>query len=190
MNKKFKIKTLPGQKKNLKSKILGFTLIELLVVIGILVATGTIMLSILFVTLRTSKKSDLLVTMKQNGNSALSQIVKSIRYAKSLDSPTSCVPQITNLTSIAITSYLDNAQTTFSCVAGPPSTIASNGASLLDTNSVAVSSCSFTCSQPTLNDSPTINFIFTLSSKNATSLVESTGTIPFQTSVTMRNFNN
>ncbi len=156
-----------------------------MIALVIVTATGTFVLSILFVTLRVSSKSDKLVNLKQNGNIAVSQIVKQIRYAKSLDDPTFCPATAgSSLSTITITSILDNGKTIFSC---GNSTIASNGASLVDTNSVQVTQCSFVCTQPTLNDPPTINLNLTLSSKNASSLVESTASIPFQTSVLMRN---
>ncbi len=169
-------------------KIKGFSLIELLIAAAVFSTIGVITLSILFVTLRLSKKADLLIVLKQNGNAALSQVVKSVRYAKSLNDPVSCTSPIPQ-ESITITSYLDGEQTTFRCVNGPSATVASNGASLLDTNVVKVSSCSFTCSQQNLNDPPTINFKFNLRFKNESNLAETRGELPFQTSVLMRNYN-
>jgi prepilin-type N-terminal cleavage/methylation domain-containing protein len=169
-------------------KIDGFTLTELLVAIGIFSILGTVTVAILFLTLRTSKKSDVLISLNQTGNALISQVGRNIRYARSLDSPLSCVAPNTTQ-SITVTSSLDNGQTTYSCVAGGSSAIASNGASLTDISQVSVPTCSFTCTQRTLNDPPTINFSFTLESKNPTGLLESSGSIPFQTSVTLRNYN-
>lgn len=165
----------------------GFTLVELLLAIAIFSVIGTVSLSILFMTLRAGKKSDLLIVLKQNGNAAMSQVVKNIRYAKSLDIPTSCVTPVT-VSQITLTSIADNGSTEFACTSTAPNTIASNGASLIDTSVAVVTDCSFTCTQPTQNDPPTINFIFKLSSRNATGLVETQASIPFQTSVTMRNY--
>ncbi len=165
----------------------GFTLVELLVAIAIFAIIGTVSLSILFMTLRAGKKSDTLIMLKQSGNAAMSQVVRSIRYAKSLDVPNSCVTPVTT-SQITLTSVLDNGSTTFVCTSTTPNTIASNSASLIDTAFAAVSGCSFTCTQPTVNDPPTINFIFKLSS-NSSGQVETRAIIPFQTSVTMRNYN-
>lgn len=166
----------------------GFTIIELLTAIGILSVLGTVIISILFATLRAGKKADVLVTLKQDGNNVMSQLTRNIRYAKSLDTPSSCpVSPGPPFSTITITSSTDNAQTTYSCDVGPPTTISSNSASLLDTNTVAVSNCSFSCSQVTLNDPPIININFTLSVKSSTNLAETTGALPFQTSVIMRN---
>ena len=167
-------------------KLKGFTLIELLLAFGIISAIGTAILSILFITLRVSRKSDVLIGLKQSGNTVMSQVIKQIRYAKSLDSPGDCRTPIVG--DITITSSLDNAQTTFSCApVNSVNTIASNGASLVDVNAFAVTNCSFTCTQTTLNDPPTISLKFTLT-KASNGFVETTGSVPFQTSVTMRNF--
>jgi type II secretory pathway pseudopilin PulG len=193
MNTKYKISDkMSNNHKDANTGITfeGFTLIELLIVIGVFAATGTVIVSILLATLRASNKADKLMILKQVGNPALSQVVKQIRYAKSLDIPAACPPPPgVTLSSITISSVSDNGQTTLSCDTGATPTIASNGASLLDTNAVAVSACSFTCSQPSAYSPPTINFSFKLDSKNSNNLVETTGSIQFQTSVLMRNYN-
>lgn len=167
----------------------GFTLVELLVAFGIFSILGTITISILFTTLRSGKKSDVLIVLKQNGNTAMSQIVRNIRYAKSLDSPSTCTSTV-NTTSISITSSADDGRTTYSCTGGRYPSIASNGASLIDQNNIRVTDCSFTCSQATLNDPPTISLVFKLNARSPAGIIESSGSIPFQTSVTLRNINN
>ena len=167
-----------------KSK--GFSLIELVVSIGVFALVAGVALSILFTSLRVSRKSEGLVILKEQGDAVLSQMVRQIRFAKSLDTPASCTPAVTT-TSITVTSLSNNAQTTFACTTGASSSITSNSASLIDTNAVSVASCSFVCSQPTVEDPPTIRLQFTLTAKNATSLNETTGSQTFQTSVTMRN---
>lgn len=166
----------------------GFTLIELLTVITILSVIGTIVVTVITITFRGTRKADLLENARQNGDTALSLMVKNIRYAKSLDAPASCVPPPASVTtsSIKITSLLDNQQTIYSCSG---STIASNGASLFDTNSLKVTSCSFVCTQPTLLDPPTITIQYTLSPAKPGSFTETKFTVPFQSSVTLRNLN-
>ena len=165
-------------------KIKGFTLIEILTTIGLLTIIGSIAVSVISLTLRGTKKSDLLQAARQNGDVALSQMVKNIRYASNLNSPASCVPSTTT-SSITITSLLDNGQTTYSCAGG---TIASNSASLFDTTTLTVSACSFVCQQATVNDPPTITIQYIVSPKNPGNFVETHFTLPFQSSVTMRNF--
>jgi len=162
----------------------GFTLLELLTVIGILSIIGTIVVSVITITLRTTKKADLLEAARQNGDNALTQMVKSIRYAQSINAPATCVPTTTT-SSITITSLADYQQTTYSCA---NNTIASNGASLIDNTSMSVSACSFVCTQATVDDPQTITIQYTLIPKNPGSFAETNFTIPFQTSVTLRNF--
>lgn len=165
----------------------GFTLIELLIVIGIFAFLGTITLSVLFVTLRESKKTEVSATIRQNGDFALTQMLRNIRYAKSLDSPAACVPTA-SVSAITITSLTDDAQTTYSCPAGASQTISSNSASLIDTNAVTVVSCSFTCTQTSLTYAPVIKIQYTLRSKNANGFTESSVTIPFESTVVLRNY--
>jgi prepilin-type N-terminal cleavage/methylation domain-containing protein len=166
----------------------GFTLVELLVVIGVFATVSSIIVLILFSTLRASKKSDTLIELKQNGNSAISQISKSVRYAKSLDNPDQCSPSVV-VNSRKITSVQDDAQTTYACVGGSSPTIASNGASLIGTDDIRVSSCIFMCTQSNPNDPPVISLNFTLTSKNSGGGIESSGSVPFKTSIIMRNYN-
>ncbi len=162
----------------------GYTLFELLTVIGILSVIGVIVLSIVFISLRGSQKSEALEIVRQNGDAALSQMVKTVRYAKRLDAPLACTPSVST-SSITLTSLTDNGQTTLSCAS---STLSSNSATLLNTNAVAATSCSFTCAQGRPTDPPTITIQFSLSAKTTGNFSETTATIPFQTSVTMRNF--
>ena len=161
----------------------GFTLVELLTVIGVLSVIGTIAVSVITVTLRTTKKTDLIETARQNSDTALTQMVKNIRYAGDLIYPLSCVPRTT--TSYITISALDtNVQTTYKCVAN---TIQANGTTLFDTNTLKVSTCSFVCEQPALYDHPTITILYTLSPSGAGGLAETSFNLPFQSSVTMRN---
>ncbi len=160
----------------------GFSLIELLTVIGVLAVIGSIVVSVITITLRGTKKTDLLEAARQNGDTALSQMVKDIRYAQSLDFPTSCVPSQTT-SSITITS-LAQTQTTYACTAG---TINANNNSLFNTSSLKVSSCSFVCAQPTVSDPPIITIQYTLTPAVAGNFAETNFTLPFQSSVTMRN---
>lgn len=173
----------------------GFTLIELLAVMVALMAVGTVIGSILFSSLRGTSKTDIVNDVKQNGYFAIAQMTKMLRFAKSLNSlggtPYPC-PQptppnpIPTVTSLVITSF-DGGTTTFDCSSG---TIASNGASLLDTSVVETETCSFTCRQDSSSNYPIIDINFSLKQKYTGSFVEkiaSSTAIPFQTSVSLRN---
>lgn len=180
MKKKLKVQ-------NTKFRVRGFTLVELMVSSAIFITISTIVVSILFNTFRLSQRTESALAVKNNGNTALSQMVNALKYAASLDDPVSCIPPVTDLKEITFTSSFDNGQTTFSCDTGENSSIASNGATLINTNAVTVESCKFTCSQITENGPPTITIQFELTSKQYSGS-SSVTLFPFQTAVTMRNF--
>ncbi len=65
----------------MKKKIDGFTLIEILVVIAILTVIGVILTEIFFRTVRGNSKAELISRIKQNGQTALETIDKTLRSA-------------------------------------------------------------------------------------------------------------
>lgn len=183
-----------SRKSKVKSqKSRGYTLIEILAVIAIFGVVGTIVFSILTTSLQSSNKSEGLITIQQNGNEALSLMSRMIRYSKRITSPASCysgpTPTPVSNTSMTIEN-LDGNSTTFSCNGLPTGTIASNGASLLDTQAVAVTSCSFSCTQTTVYDIPSVTISFILNKRNSNTLVENNSPVSFQTTVTLRNLAN
>lgn len=175
----------------------GYTLVELLAVIIILVVVGTIITSILVSSLRGGNKSNTTNDVRQNGNYIISQMSKMIAYSKSFDGVsvtgakdsyikdcTAVVVPATAYKYIKITSF-DGGTTVFSCNGG---TIASNGADLIDINTISVSSCNFYCSQANKISPVSINVTFILSKKNAGFFAENQTIIPFDTTITPRNF--
>jgi prepilin-type N-terminal cleavage/methylation domain-containing protein len=188
MRKWFKKKFFRSNKNQFQS---GFTLVEMLAVLAITGVVGTLMFQTLSSTLRGANKSDSIATIQQNGNFALSQMSRMVRYAVQLESPTSCYsgPTPAPVVSSSITILnLDNHSTTFSCDTSSGS-FASNSANMLNTQAVAVTACSFSCYQANPYDSPTMTISFTLNKKNANNLVENNSPVNFQTSITMRNIN-
>lgn len=178
----------------------GFTFIELLAVMAVLLVIGGIVTSILFTALRGTTKTGVINDVRQNGNSAITQMAKMLRGAKSLDDPNVCVPPpaptpAPSYSSLTFTSF-DEGVTKFSCdlaTDSSPATISSNGAALLNKDAVSVESCSFSCSQASMIDYPTISIDFSLKSyspRAVNSLVErvaSASAIPFHTSIILRN---
>ncbi len=162
----------------------GYTLVELLAVIGILSVIGSIVVSVIFISLTGSKKTETVEVIRQNGDLTLSQMVKSIRFAKSLDTPANCVPSAT-VSSVTFTPIASDGQITYSCTGD---TLASNGASLLNTTSIRTQSCSFVCTQSTLSSAPTITIQFTLVPAVGGAFAETKAQLPFQSSVTLRNY--
>lgn len=178
----------------------GFTLVELLAVIMILSVVGGVIGAILISTLVGTNKTNSLDNVRQNGNYALLQVSKSIEFSRNFygvssdganyvtnctDPDISPTPTPTQYSSIKIMS--DNGQiVTFSCGG---STISSNSASLIDINTVKTSACFFTCNQENIVQPPTVGINFVLTTARAGNFVENKATIPFSTSVTLRNIN-
>lgn len=172
---------------NQKLKIPGFTLMEVLVSMGVFAIVSTIIITVLFTTFRTSKKSEVVINLKQNGDAAMSQMVREIMYAESLDDPPICTTPVVQDT-ITVTSSSDGGQTTYSCPTVASPVIASNGASLIDSSSIEASNCSFTCSQNSYNDPPTITIQYSLINVDNNKLNDNEAMMDFRTSVSMRNF--
>lgn len=169
------------------SKQAGFTLVEMLAVIAIFVVIGGIVTSILVTSFRTSNKTDIVTAIQNNGNYAISQMAKTIRDARKLQTPFPCVPSV-NASSITVLTP-DNQQVTYACAS---STITSNSASLLDTSQVSLQECSFTCMQESESDLPVIRIRFSLLQKSTSTFAEqiaSASAVVFQTSVGIRNIN-
>lgn len=184
--------------KILKTKDRGYTLIELLIVMVVMITMGGIIVGTLVAVLRGSNKNTTIDDIRRTGNSALIQLSRMIEFSQSfvgvgnmvnnsVSYSSNCVlpspaPTYTYLKLIAF----DNAETIFSC-SGSPLTVASNGASLVDITKVVVSSCFFTCVQNDFADLPIIGINFKLSQKSSSLFFENIYSIPFQTSVKLRN---
>ncbi|MCL5019483.1 MAG: prepilin-type N-terminal cleavage/methylation domain-containing protein [Patescibacteria group bacterium] len=192
----------------------GYTLVELLAVIAIVVVVGVIVTGILISSLRGGSKSNVLDNVRQNGNDAITQMSKMIIYAQSFNGAstdgafytTNCTqvippspsptPSSINYKYIKITSF-DGGTTIFSCngsTDNPPNTLASKSGSLasfslIDTSTVSLVSCYFSCTQTNFGQAPTIGINFTLSQNTSSGFAEKQATIPFQTSLTVRNRN-
>jgi len=178
----------------------GFTLVEMLAVMFVFAVVSSIAGTILVVSLRTSNKSTALANVRSNGNYAISQLSKTIRFARTLQSPFPCI-QITPtpfpITGSSVTIIgADGGQTIYKCTGpsdSPANTITSNGASLMDTSSVVLApgSCTFTCSQQYNSDYPLIGITFGLNSaSNGFQENKASATaIQFSTSILMRNIN-
>ncbi len=172
----------------------GFTLIELLVVIGVFVVIITVIFGILVTVLRSTKNSDSLIEVRQNGEFVISRIVTGLRFAQNLDYPgtfgaaaPACSPGGTKVQKVVVTN-IDQTTTTVSCPASfnAPNYIDMNGSKLTNSNTVLVKSCYFICTQSDISR-PTINIFFNLSKINSSALPEGNSQIPFETSVTLRN---
>lgn len=183
----------------------GFTLVELLASIIVLVAVGSVISGIITASLRGTNKTTTIENIRQNGNYAIAQVSRTIEYAQVfngfsndgttyiitcpfLPSPTPPAPVTTKYKFLKVT-QLNNDPIVYNCTSSSPFTITANGASLIDTDSLALTECVLACIQSRATDVPVIKVSFKLGPKNSNSLVESsTPPILFETSVIIRNY--
>jgi len=181
----------------------GYTVVELLAVMVILAIIGSVIVGIVSSTLRGAGKATSLNEIRQVGNNRLTGVSKMIEFARSFDGISidgltyqdNCIVEFvvpslapTEYHYLKVTSFTNN-QLIFSCsndLGTNEPTFASNSASLIDTTTIDVTNCSFTCSQNYLTQPPIIGIYFTLSKKSTGSVIGS-ALISFETNVTMRN---
>jgi prepilin-type N-terminal cleavage/methylation domain-containing protein len=180
---KFQVSSLKSQVSTQVSIPAGFTFVELLTSVALFAVIGLIGISMLTFTLRGAKKTDAMENIRQNGDVALSKMVRTIRYATSIDDPV-CTSSVVSQ-ELTMTPVVGN-PTTFSCTSVPDS-IAVDGVSLIDTSSIVVRDCSFTCRKDPGTETPTVTINFTLSTKGSSGLFENNVSIPFQSSISIRN---
>ena len=191
----------------------GYTLVELLTVIVVVVVVGMIVATILVSSLRGSNKTTVINDVRDNGNTAITQISRAVEFAKSFEGVSTGEDSDGNVT------YSDNCLSTTITPTPVPNeykfikirtfeeqeivfycpyledigTIATNDATLsqpptpLVDSSMTVSNCYFSCSQSYISQPPTIGINFTLT-KGASSLFsEQKFPLDFHTTVVMRN---
>lgn len=206
--------------RNFFKNISGYTLIEMLAVIFVVVTVGTIITGIIVVSLRDSNRSVNVNEVRQAGNFVLAQMVKNINYSKSFEglakdkvfenggvilrSYKSCLTTDT-YKYLKIKSF-DNSETTYICGSSTDqklyksdttgwkeADINSSLTAIIDpdpTTGFTVSACSFTCSQTNLSVSPTITIDFTVTKATSSLFVENKVSIPFQTTIGIKNYSN
>ena len=184
----------------------GFTLVELLASVIVLVAIGAVIIGIIASSLRGTNKTNNIENIRQNGNYVINQMSKNIEYAQVFGGfssigeiyETSCsksytiptpTPAIATYKFIKVTPTSGNT-IIYNCDGSTlTATSALSGVTpLIDLNSLAVSNCSLTCTQPNSTDVPTIGISFTLGPKNQSTLAENNNSITFKTSIIIRNY--
>lgn len=185
----------------------GFTLVELLASVIVLVAVGSIIAGIVTSSLRGAKKTNTIENIRQNGNYTLSQMSKAIEYAQvfsglsdgAIDATTgektyvaSCFvisPTPAPLVKFIKVAPLNGKPTIYNCddstltIATLNGTITPTPIPLIDETSLSVTGCMISCTQNRATDTPLIGISFSVSPKSG-----STEKIPFETSVTVRNY--
>lgn len=182
----------------------GFTLFELLIVILLMATVGGISTVILVSALRGSDRVNTISEVRSNGNYAITQIAKMIRFAKDIEGVSALASPPPNPSGwdtcdntgnpkkhIKISSF-DNGTTIFSCMneIDKPNNgeISSNSASLINLSKVKVKSCSIKCFRADNNEPPTVTIDFELYANSGSAFYEKQATIPFHASITVRNY--
>lgn len=169
----------------------GFSLIEILVSIAIAITATTVVVAILSSSFRGISKSTVSEEVRQNGNSAITRMSRTIQFAEGFQGASengtsydaSCVMDTgKNYQYIRVLSQ--GTTVTLSC----NNNLSVNSSSLIDLSRVKVTedSCSFSCVQESDVDSPVIGISFELSQASET-VPEKTKSIYFSTTVKMRN---
>ncbi len=160
----------------------AFSLIEILVVISIFAVIGILSTRSIFQTLRSARKSDSLVRVRENINYALGVIERQIRSAESVDCSTVTAINMPYIAEGGI-------GTSFSlATVGTDKFIASGSGALakrLTSNDITVTSATFTCTQ-TFNNPPSINISITAEDNTSTGVEKAS--VTSQTEILLRNY--
>lgn len=150
----------------------GFTLFEMIVAIGIFIVLVLLSGQVFFATLRGSTKTEVVREVRQNADFAVSVMERQLHNAANV--------KVCDGTQV---SYFDQegVLTSFSCVSGADSYIASGGARLTNPD-VAVASCSITCPQTGV-----VEISFTVRQKATSPRPEEAGSYSVSTRVNLRN---
>jgi len=190
------------RKKTLGSR--GYTLVEVLVAVIVVIAIGVIIVSILSSTLRVTRKTNVVSSIRTSGNQAITQMAKLMKFAKKFEGvSTNDITYVLDCTHDVVAptptptpvpyKYLkfkgeDDSEIKFWCD-DTNDTIILNTVSLLDIDTVKVANdkCSFTCSQDRLSTNQVITVYFQLRQAEDSTFAESQFSIPFETSVVLKN---
>jgi len=159
----------------------GFSLIEMLIAISIFAVIGILTTTSVALTLRSGKKSDSLVRVRENVNYALAVIERQIRNAENIDCTTVTAQNLPYVAEGGVAGR-------FNCTTGATGNIASASGALLipiTSSDISITSCSFTCTQTTNN--PAI-IRLSITAENAISNSPEKGSITAETEIITRNY--
>jgi Tfp pilus assembly protein PilE len=154
----------------------GISLIEILIVVTIFAVLGILVSSSIILTLQGSKKSENLVSVRENLDYSMSIIERQVRNADSIE-----------CTSASILSYMDEngKPGSFSCntVSGD-SYIASGSARM--TSSTVIATCSFSCNLGDSVSQPYVDIV--LQGRHATSTGSQGASVTTNTRIYLRDY--
>lgn len=141
----------------------GISLIEILVVVTVFAVLGVMVSSSLVLTIQGTKKSESLIRVRENLNYSLAVVERNIRNANEiLECPNSDTSKIT---------YLDKngVSASFSCVGvGQSDSYIASGSARLTSNTIKITSCTFTCTQADLSNPPSVTVNVAVQDASAT----------------------
>ena len=170
---------------------------EILISVGILAILATLLAQVLYTTTHVNKKTEIITTIKQEGNFALDVIARTLRTARVIDI-TCAVGQTT--AAVARITGPDNTVTTFACFAdGSTARIASESASqtvYLSSGNLTLSSSggadctdsslTFSCPPADGSIQTQVTVSFTLGQIGVAGAAYESGSEPFEATVRMR----
>lgn len=163
------------------NKIKGMSLIEILIVIAIFAIIGILTTRSVALTIKSAKKSDTAIKVRENINYALSIVERQIRNAESINCSTS-TPTLLTYTS------LEGVNTYFSCVSQTGGYYLASGSATvrLTSSDVLLTSCQFSCSQTETNLAPVVSVSINAKDANITGVEGSS--VSVETEITARNY--
>lgn len=191
--------------KSKDSELKGFTLIELLVSLFILTTISSLVIGIVWISLKSTVKANNLSVIRQNGNFAMLQMAKMLQFSKEFQGVSNngntfnfnCQNPGNTLQKYNYVRFTgsDDEDTILGCTSGP-STISSISASLnksislINTAKFKLTSCDFTCTQVNAGLPYTIGIKFTIEKKTPGNIFDEPAPLVFKNSVTLRNSSN
>lgn len=157
----------------------GFSLIEMLVVMSIFAVIGILTTTSVVLTLRSGKKSDSLVRVRENVNYAFSIVERQVRNSGKITPCTGVATSTLSYTSI------EGIPASFACVTPGANGYVASGSARLTSSDISITSCSFTCTQ-TVNNPAIVKVNIT--AEDATSTATEKGSITTQTEIIVRNY--
>lgn len=174
----------------------GFTLLEVIVVVGVIALLSGITAQVFLTSTRNATKSDVVRTVKQNGELSLEIMTRMIQNARTIAS--SCIG--TSTTTLTIENF-DEGRSTFGCsMDGEVARIASESASgtayLTARNVTTLVSGGATCDDSTLafvcreqaGFPSQVTISFSLSQTGSPAKAYEQVTVPFETTVAVRSY--
>lgn len=166
-------------KRDNSKTVKGMSLVEILVVVSIFGILGMVTARSISSTLRSARKSDIQINVRENLNYATSVVERQIRGAR----------EIINCESVdASINYVSNegVTTSFDCLLSSDQGYLSSGSARLTSENIELTQCSFSCNQIDQNNPPIVTLFLTAEDKVNKGSEGSKVTV--QTEITLRNY--